>query len=474
MNRLHRRRFCQALGLSGALLPLLGMTRVGHTAPSAFPRRLVIIYWPNGIYPMDFWPVGGETDFQLGQTLSPLAPYRDHLVVLGGLDLQSRIDNVEGDQFMAMGHDAEVALLTGTRYDVFLNQDFQAGGPSVDQFIAAQLQARDPTPFPSLVLGAAAGGPTSLSWRGASDSVSWENDPKRVFDRLFGSPNLGEAELQSLRQRRKSVLDYVGKDLERFAGRLGEADRQKVQAHFTSIRELENEVAGPLASDACVRPELPTAPGQYSPDAFPAIIRAQMDLLLTALRCGLTRVATLKCESWNGDGYIFPWLGAEFTGPADEPGRTIREHHDIAHMTHKSPDNIRRKIMVDKWYYEQVAYLVKGLAETPEGDGSMLDNSTVLVMSNMDDGDWHNIRGMPFTLIGSCGEHFRTGRFLKLGGWAALSGNYWGDVTRRGGDFASGLPHNRLLVSLCQAMGVDVDTFGDPVYGSGGVPGLDA
>lgn len=467
-----RRSFMQSLGAGAAMLPML-MGDKAFAQTQKFPRRLIILYWPNGVVPMDFWPSGGVTDFTLGETLSPLAPYRDKMVVLGGVDLQSHIDEKSTDGSQAMGHDAAATLLTGHKLARFVYQDYQAGGQSVDQFLGDTLAARHKLPVKSLVAGVAGGGFSSLSWSAARQPVRWDNSPQSLFDRLFGGTALSDDALTKLRASRRSILDVMGGELARFARNLGTDDRLKVDAHLASIRDIELELEA--ARPVCTEPTLPSgASADYSPPRYPQMVKTQTDILVAGLRCDITRVVTVKWSSDFGDDKTFPFLGSEFTEPGDEPGRLVREHHDIAHTTHWSADNTRRKILVDRWYYEQVAYFVRQLASTPEGDGSMLDNSAVVVMNNMSDGDWHGLKGLPWTIIGSCGGYFKTGQFLKPNGWERLNGNYWGNVARRGEDFAPGVPHNRLLTSLCHAMEVPVETFGDTNYGTGEMPGLKA
>ena len=107
---------------------------------------------------------------------------------------------------------------------------------------------------------------------------------------------------------------------------------------------------------------------------------------------------------------------------------------------------------IDRWIYEQIAILVKGLADTPEVGGTALDNTVIMIGNGMCEGADHGVQGIPWLLIGSCGGYFKTGRVVKFGTWIGKAGNYY--------TAASGVPHNKLLATLCNAMGVPMTGFG--------------
>jgi hypothetical protein len=170
-------------------------------------------------------------------------------------------------------------------------------------------------------------------------------------------------------------------------------------------------------------------------------------------------VATLVLTDAGGDNLIYPWLGDEFLRKGDE--RKVREFHDITHTQGNSEQNRRDKIRVDTWYVEQAAYLAGLLAGTPEGNGSMLDHTALVVTNGM--GHNHNSNTVPYVVLGSCGRYFKTGRFLKCGSAVGVEGPP--ERSRRGA------PHNGLLVALANAMGVDGSRFGVPEHARE-LPGL--
>ncbi|HEY0713889.1 MAG TPA: DUF1552 domain-containing protein, partial [Polyangia bacterium] len=187
----------------------------------------------------------------------------------------------------------------------------------------------------------------------------------------------------------------------------------------------------------CMSPE---APGAVSGMADRS--RLQFSLLTVALRCDLTRVATMDVYDVHGKfGISHSFIGVQ------------GDYHPIAH---EGSRGYAQKVKIDRWLYEQVAILVKGLAETPEAGGSALDNTVIMVGNGMCEGADHGVQGIPFLLIGSCGGYFKTGRVVKLGSWVGKAGNYYTST--------SGVPHNKLLASLGDAMGVPMVGLGPAQY----------
>jgi hypothetical protein len=178
----------------------------------------------------------------------------------------------------------------------------------------------------------------------------------------------------------------------------------------------------------------------------------QLDLVALALKCDITRVATVELTNAGESGFVPPFLGK------------TKDYHGIAHDTYGA--SFALKLRIDQWYFEQVAYLAQqldGVAE-PAG-GTMLDSSAVVVANCMQDGSGHNVDGVPFIILGSCGGAFKPGRVVRFGSWVNKTGEYWKS--------ASGVSHCKLLASLCQAMDVPVSGFGDPRYGgTGALTGL--
>jgi hypothetical protein len=167
-------------------------------------------------------------------------------------------------------------------------------------------------------------------------------------------------------------------------------------------------------------------------------MKVQTELLVMALACDTTRVATLQWQEALGNDSTFTWLGHTET------------HHDISHKGDGDATGQQQMIAIGTWFSEQLAYMLQLMSEIPEGDGTMLDNTVVLWCNELAKGNAHNRIDMPYVLAGSCGGYLRPGRWLQY----------------------ANTSHNDLLVSLCNAMDVPVNTFGNPAYCSGPLPNL--
>lgn len=463
--RIRRRAFLRSIGAGVGMLPVLETDFVRAAEPR---KRLVIVYKSNGTVFENFWPAQPGPLTTLPSITAPLLPYKDRLLMLGAVDLRAHAEDPNYGGYM--GHDANIALMTGTKTRS-KDGNTAVGSPSVDQVIADALLARGVAlPRKSLELGVLipAGDDQHyrISYRGANAANAPQNDPWKLADDLFGgaagtpSQAAGPSAADELRRkRRKSVLDLVGRDLERYAKNLGGGDRQKVQAHLDSVREIERQlttITTPTDGGAsCGKPALPAKTGTngwLADDVknYPALAKAQMDLLAAALCADVTRVATFMLTDCFGTNLVFHWL-AQSAGA----GIVNRNYHDMTHNFPKTDEERGYKVAVETWFMQQYAYLVGLLAGTPEGGGSVLDQSAVVLVDPMQNGSFHNVMGAPFVIAGSCGGYFKTGRYLKLGEFGPASWDASYKYT----------PHNGVLAALCNAMGVPRETFGDPTYG---------
>ena len=189
------------------------------------------------------------------------------------------------------------------------------------------------------------------------------------------------------------------------------------------------------AAAAGAPPVLRLDPAQ--PAAFRTVGRLQMDLLVRALACDATRVASLM---WSTSSSMtrMTWLGISGT------------HHDLTHDVDADPTSRQQVAAIDRWYAGELAYLLAAMKSVPEGDGTLLDHTAVLWCTEIADGPTHARRNVPWLLAGSCGGAFTTGRVVDLGGRS----------------------HADLLLSLCHALGVELASFGNPAYGGGPIAEL--
>lgn len=437
-HRMGRRRILQGLGASAMGLPWL------RSLPSvaggmAFPTRLVVFFTPNEPISREYWQMdhignGGALPSSLPNFLSPLDPYVDRLTMVGDLRMRTVYDKQpESFGHWAMGH-----MLTGTTNEFFGAEtyEFWGGGISVDQYIA------DRRGVEALTLGVMCedvGGFSRMSYRGANQPVPPIEDPTVAFDQLFAGieqPPEVQAELMA---RKLSALDSVSGELQALRDRLPSDDRLKLEAHLDAVRDLEQKVETGVQGVTCD----PVAPdGGYDPQAnqsFPTISRLQMDVLVQALACGRTDVASLQLRN-DGGGYSYPIY------PDEGLDIDIAEH-ELAHNAESGFDFERRE-QLELFYMRLFAELLDKLDAVPEGDGTLLDHTLVL---------WTKHIGQP--------GHSNENMLYLLAGGQANTGLSMGRYR-----LFPGVAHNDLLVSTCNLMGLDdVNTFGDADLCSGGL-----
>lgn len=425
-----RRAFLHSAALAAVAAPFLtflkGDSYAGGTSTA---RRIVFFFTPNGTVPRLWRPAasGGMFSFPAGSILEPLAAVKRHLVVLDGIDFLNATNHEGG---MA-------AMLTGGG-----GAGTASMGMSVDQYIARAVGGT--SRLASLELGvqtSAWGGnsQTRMSYAGPGRYVPPDDDPASVYRRLFAGMMPSPGMVDPLLARRRSVLDLVRGELRDLQGRVGAEEGRKLDAHLEALRRVETSLTGPSTmtpAAACTPPTLMTLnPAQN--DNFPAVGRMQMQLLLAALSCGATKVASLQWAHTVAP-QVFTWLGQS------------EGHHALSHMGDGNAAGVAAFVRAERWFAEQFAWFVSQMAELPEpgGTGTMLDNSLVIWVKEMGDSRLHECVNVPFVIAGGANGRIRTDRYLQF--------NHLG--------------HQRLLVTLCHAMGLDNPTFGDPAHGTGPLP----
>lgn len=429
-----RRALLGSLGAGAALAPFIPLLE-SHAGGDAAPKRLVLLFSPNGTLHERWAPTGSENDFQLREILAPLEAYKDQMCILDGLEV---IRQGLGD-----GHQMGMACLwTGNQLNAgeFGGGDGGsagwAGAASIDQAIVQQLP--DVTAYNSLEFGVQNGGATNWSrmvYAGSDNPVAAENNPEAMFNRLFADLGVDTSALEQLKAERRSVLDLVHGDLQALESKYSSSDKAKISAHLDAIREIEQR--NDLATPTCEPPQQDYGFDFDANDNFPAVSRLMIDQLVMSLACDLTRVASLQW-SRSVSQTEFNWVGA---------GR----HHDLSHLGDGDNTMINEITAINTWYAEEVKYLLDAMAAVPEGDGTLLDNSIVVWGNELSRGNSHGNHPVPFVTFGSGGGVLDTGRYLTY----------------------DRVPHNRLLVSLAQAMGVNsIQSFGNNDPGSGGLSGF--
>lgn len=454
---LSRRSFLRGLAGTAIALPLLeaglGRQAIAQSTPGilgadGFPKRFIYFFHPNGTQQNVFWPTAGASskDFQLSQILSPLEGFKNKLIIPKGIELKSGA----GDMGPGEPHQRGMGtVLTGYPLQT---GDFVGGdgslagwgaGISLDQVLAQHIGEN--TSLGSLQLGIRADttAPTAevrtrLSYLGAGQPLPPQNDPKNVFDQIFSDFMTEPAELVELRERRKSVLDGVIAQFGALNKRAGYADRQRLESHLALVRDLEQRLENDrVTGAACYAPADPGAQEPDSEDSMPDIARLQIDLLVMAFACDITRVGGLQFS--NAKNHIrFPWL------------ESLGDGHQLSHAGPSDSASFNQWVARDTWFSEQFAYLLTALDSVPEGSGSMLDNTVVLWINELSQGNTHSHVDMPFVMAGGGGGYFDTGQFLELGN----------------------VSHSNLLVSIQNAFGIESPTFGDPRFCTGPLNGI--
>lgn len=429
-----RRQVLKTLGLGAAALPLLQMELAKSACLATAPKRVVLVFWCNGINNQGSWaPAGGGA---LPQYLSSLEPHRSDLIFLRGATFQNLRDTPNPEKADNAGHGATPAVWTGTRYAELRPFHEQAGGPSLDHHITAEWKKQGKYDRSPLHLGIRHEG-YQLSWRGARDAAPPDNDPFHAFDTLFGTTTPGgepDPGIEQLRQARKSVLDRVAADLTRLCQNLGSEDRARCDAHLQSVRELEKQLEATTVG-ACDELELTRGFDPKKDDGTEKTFQAQLDIAVSALASDAARVATITFGN-EGNNHIVPtWLGLKPVGDSSGIGDS-NSHHSIAH----SGDD--RKLKLDAWHYQQMARLFEKLKTTQEADGTrMLDNTVVVVANCQETGGGHGTAKVPWIVAGNSGGFFKTGQVIQA-------------------DF----PHTDVLNAVCEAVGVGIEGYTQPEY----------
>lgn len=461
VQRLNRRSLLRGAGGIAIAMPwleIMGHPTTARAGRANVARKFVTVYTPggsvvdNGEGENRWRPTGTENDFELSAILAPLEPVKDKLLVVDGLRMASAV----GEQHQA----GITAWLTGTTQQ---GGGF-SGGPSLDQVIATRtLGQYSKTSIQMAVRWGTGKSHGLLDPINAANYEDNENfdpipprlDPQAMFEAFFATldpDNGGEAAARIA--RKQSILDFVDRRYDSLAPGLGAADKQKIEQHLDKIRELEQALDNDIvASDVC---QIPTAvdTSDYDPTtglessdtgsvvnestdaAIPKVGQFMMDMLVMALACEITPVASLQWSDTEAK-HTFPWL--------DLP----QHHHYYQHDGGFRPLELEQ---IQVWYSQQHAYLLGAMDAVDMGGHTLLDESVVFFGSELAQPPSHSKENMPFLVAGG-GGGLRGGRFLRN---EAIPDN----------------SHNNLLVAILNLFGDDSQVFGDPSYCSGPLSGL--
>lgn len=432
-----RRRLLQTIGPAAALaLPFFELLAPRRArAAGARAERVIFFYFPDGIAgasqngePSLWHPTGSEHDFALPEQLAPLGARKDDCVFFRGLTM--------GPTDSGSHPGGAKKLLTATD---------GGNARSIDHVLADGVGAD--APWRHLYLGAAANadgasGDKLISYASPGQSITPQDDPRAAFELLFGTPMGAPSGGGEVDPVAASVIDGVLDDMDRLRTRLGETEKTKLDLHLEALREVEKRIDG-TGGAALVDCDAPTPTTDLASDQlyiagrFPAALQAQIDLMVLAMACGLTRVGVIQSSHHTSDLVMSQFAGSEMYDPSFDMRSHQASHYGPAHDPGKR--EFVAYVQQRRWFVSQFAYLLEALRAVPEGDGTMLDNSVVLLCTEVCDGNTHLHDDMPFVLAGGAGGRIATGRLLAY----------------------DGVRHGGLLASIAQAMGADVASFGD-------------
>jgi hypothetical protein len=429
MNRSTRRTALLGAGVTMALPwmeSLAASDEQSSTENPVFPKRFAALFMGNGINADHWWAKGAGDEMELSRTLEQLDPFKKKLNVITGLFNR----NANG-----------VGIHPGQTGNILSGAALQKGavlkgGVSLDQVLANRLG--EDSPQPSLVLGCeqpitgyhetnfSMAYSSHISWHDANSPVPMEVYPSLAFDSLFD--NHGSRRMQS-------ILDRVQEHASHIRRQISAADQAKLDEYLTSVREIEKRIertredkskADENAARRGQPAELMKRPDNGLPEDLREHMRLMGDIIATAFQTDKTRVATLLlCRDLSG--LFYPFLDVR------------KAHHPASHDD--LSDDYER---VSRYYVSQLAYLALRLDSMPEGQGTVLDNSCLMFISNMWSGSRHDSSKVPLLLLGGLGGTLETGRVL--------------DYLDKGDD-------NRklcsLYLSLMDRMGVELPQFGD-------------
>jgi len=421
-----RRMVLRGLGASLALPLLDGMVpafAAMRTTAANPPRRLGVVYVPNGMM-MEHWtPATEGTGFDFPTILQPLEPHRQHIQVLSGM---------YGVKSEGPHARASTRFLTGVPSKPDDGSDL-LGGVSMDQ-IAGRVHGRE-TQLSTLELaldgrdfagscddGFSCAYTNTIAWANESTPLPMENNPRMVFEMLFGDTGSTDPAIRKARLAKDtSLLDSVSERAADLSRELGEGDRAKLSQYLDAVRDVERRIQ---MAEAQNERELPVV---VQPAGIPGTMgehaKLMFDLMALAYETDLTRVTTFM-------------LGREITGRTYAEIGVPDAHHPISHHQ-RDPEKLAKLTKINQYHVQLFSKFVERLRTTPDGDGSLLDHSMIIYGAGMGDSNSHASTNLPILLAG--GGAGTGGRHIR---------------------YSEDTPMANLHLSLLDKMGVPVDTLG--------------
>lgn len=378
----------------GISLPFLEIMRAPVAqAQASQPTRYVFLMTSNGVIPENWFPENTGALGALPESLAPLSPLKDQALVLSGVNAEPA-KAIDGNP-----HHVGFATLLACSGTSGLRGDAGGGlsptSATLDQYLADKIGGETKLRSIEAVVNDRGEDPLRrMSWKGEKLWVHPEGRPQQVFERVFSGTETGTQQT-ALAAQRKSILDFALSDYQRFANEVGSADRQRVDLHLTSLRELELELTRGADVAGCGKPAL-----EGDPTDTQVATKQHLDVLAAAISCDATRVASLYWEGAQSD-LSHPWVDAG-------------SHHTMSHQ--ESDSNVRAALTrVRGWYMDQITQFAQKLAASPDVGGSVLDNTIIVWTSEVAIGG-HNFDNIPLLLLGGKNLGLSLGRHLDVGG----------------------------------------------------------
>jgi hypothetical protein len=430
-KHLSRRTVLRGLGASLALPWLDSMVPALRSSPAAPVRRFGVFYVPNGMS-MPYWfPKTAGPMQELPPTLQSLGEFKDRVLLIGGLaDEAANQVKGGGDHARSAG-----TFLTSTPFKITSGADVM-GSVSMDQIAARQFGKETQLASIELglesnaMLGACDGGAScaytnTIAWSTPTTPLPIENDPRAVFERLFGTTGSTDRAARMARiQRDRSILDFVGGEIGSLEKVIGPKDRVKIEEYFDSVRDIERRIQ--MAEQQNTR-ELPVVDQPVGvPSDYGQHAKLMMDLLALAYQTDMTRISTFMLAR-EVSAHAYPEIGVSDS------------HHPLSHHQDE-PAKLDRLHKINEYHFQQFAYLVKKLAAMREGDASMLDHTLFLYGTGISDSNTHFHDDLPIALIGGKATGLTGGRYIRQ---------------------AKGTPLANLYTTILESLGTPVERFGD-------------
>ena len=417
-----------ALPLLDGMVPALTAQRRTAAAPV---RRFGVFYVPNGMS-MPYWFPKEEGPLAaLPPTLQSLSAFKDRVLLCGGLDDESaNLVKGGGDHARSAG-----TFLTCVPFKITSGADVFAA-ISMDQIAARELSKE--TQLASLELGiesnamvgncdggASCAYTNTIAWRTPTTPLPIENDPRAVFERLFGTTGSTDPKARMERLRRdRSILDAVGGELKGLELILGPGDQIKLDEYLDALRDIERRIQ--MAEQQSTR-ELPVVDQPVGvPSDYAEHAKLMMDLLALAYQTDLTRISSFMLAR-EVSGRAYPEIGVSDS------------HHPLSHHQDE-PAKLERLHKINEYHFQQFTYLVEKLAALPEADGTMLDSTLFLYGTGISDSNTHFHDDLPIALVGGKATGIQGGRYVR---------------------YADDTPLANLYMTILDKLGVPVDSFGD-------------